>query len=186
MQRQEHIKRAGIQRDLAVLPHEEIPFFIGVLRVLDIQAPAVRAARLVRLRIDAALAVTVGIRRGRDAVVILDNQLVQRAEFFLGRELISAVGDEIRLVKFGGQGQIDGRAGGKCLGLDHRVAALRAAARDQHNDEHQQHQRRDRDQQRQISAQPDALLSSSVHSRTSMMCSGLRSVDRLHAVYSLL
>ena len=185
VQRQEQIKRAGIECDLAVLTHEEVPFFIGVLRILDIQAPAVCTAGFVRLRINAALAVAVGICLGGDALVIFGDELAQRAELFLCRELVAAVGDEIRLVQLGGQGKLDGRAGGKRLGPDHRVAALGAAACNQHNDEHQQHERCGRDQQRQISAQPDALLSSFVHSRTSMIVFGAaKHEDRLRAVYS--
>ena len=168
-----------------MLAHEDIPVF-RVLRVLGVQAPGIGAAGLVCLGEHGAGAVAVGKALGRDAVVILGDELAHGAERFFRGELIAAVGDKVGAVELGRDRQTDRRLRGEGFGLDRRVARLRAALCDQHNDQDQQHQRSGRDEQRQISAQPDALLSSSVHSRTSMMCSGLRSVDRLHAVYSLL
>lgn len=48
VQRQQQVQRAGLERELAVLAHEDIPVF-RVLRVLGVQAPGIGAAGLVCL-----------------------------------------------------------------------------------------------------------------------------------------
>ena len=170
MQRQEHIQRAGRQRKLAMLAHEDIPALLGVLRILGVQAPGVRAAGFIGLGKDGAGAVAVDVVRGGDAVVIFGDELAHGAERLFRGELIAAVGDKIAVIEFRRDRQIQRRLRREGLGL-HRVSrCLGAALGDQHDDQNQQHKRRDRDQHRQISAQPQALLSSFlVHCRTSIV-----------------
>ena len=66
------------------------------------------------------------------------------------------------VIEFRRDRQIQRRLRREGLGL-HRVSrCLGAALGDQHDDQNQQHKRRDRDQHRQISAQPQAFFSYSL------------------------